>query len=153
MFYLTFNRELDTGRTLLCPASPIFESIFDFENLTTDLAKMIVREIDKSEVISANLIQSPVLGPISPLQLSGGCKAVLLALTEDQMISSVNLGDNCMEPLLKVSEIKDVYVQCTCPLFMPDRLYEEYQIYSLDKNRFLTSARDFLVVQADYIDW
>ena len=38
----------------------------------------MIRDVDRSEVIGSNLIQSPVLGAISPVQLSGGVKTLIL---------------------------------------------------------------------------
>lgn len=46
--------------------------------LTKPLSKEIIQDVDKSEVVSANLIDSPVLGAISPKELSGGVKTLLL---------------------------------------------------------------------------
>lgn len=147
MLYVTFKRSYKTDRVLLFPASDVFESVFDTEELTKDICKEIIKSIDNSEVVDANFIISPILGSISPSQLSGGSKAVLLALTEDQMISSLNLGDNCVKPLLKVSELKDVYVQCVSDLYIPNELFFEYQVYSLDKNRLFRDFIDFSHIQ------
>ncbi|WP_405755292.1 DUF4869 domain-containing protein [Anaerovibrio slackiae] len=38
----------------------------------------MIFDVDKSKVIGANLIESPVLGPIPPERLSGGVKTLLL---------------------------------------------------------------------------
>ena len=46
--------------------------------ITSELGVAMIKDVDKSDVVSASLIQSPVLGPISPLQLSGGVKTLLL---------------------------------------------------------------------------
>lgn len=150
MLHITFSRAFKTDRVLLFPASQVFESVFDCNILTEDICKRIVKAIDQSDVVAPNLIQSPVLDAISPSQLSGGCKAVLLAYTEDQMLSSVNLGDNCVEPLLEVAENKDVYVLCTTDLFIPNELFSKYDIFSLDENRLFTDYHDFSRVQYKY---
>lgn len=34
----------------------------------------MVRDVDKSEVVGAGIIESPFLGPIPPVRLSGGVK-------------------------------------------------------------------------------
>ena len=41
-----------------------FDNCYEDEWLTTPLAKEMIRDVDRSEVISAHLIDSPVLGPI-----------------------------------------------------------------------------------------
>ena len=38
----------------------------------------MIKEIDKSDVVGPNLIQSPVLGPIPPQTLSGGVKTLIM---------------------------------------------------------------------------
>ena len=38
----------------------------------------MIRDIDKSTVISAHVIESPVLGGITPKDLSGGVKTLIL---------------------------------------------------------------------------
>ena len=43
-----------------------FINQYEDEWLVTDLAKDMIKDVDKSEVIGPRLIQSPVLGPISP---------------------------------------------------------------------------------------
>lgn len=150
MLKITFSRTYKTDRHLLFPASQVFESVFDYNDLTNDICKYIVKKIDKSDVISPNLIDSPILGPIAPGQLSGGCKAVLLAWSEDQMISSLNLGDNCVEPLLKVAEDKDVYVLCTTDLDIEEDMFKKYIIFSLDENRRFENYFDYSQTQYKY---
>ena len=54
--------------------------------LRRNLQKQIVREVDDSEVLSSECIQSPVLGQIPPERLSGGVKTLLLILNEPEKI-------------------------------------------------------------------
>ena len=44
--------------------------------LESEFAKKMIKDVDKSEVVGPHLIQSPVLGPISPRELSGGVKTL-----------------------------------------------------------------------------
>ena len=46
--------------------------------MTTPLTKEMILDIDKSEVISAHLVESPVPGLISPKEISGGVKTLIL---------------------------------------------------------------------------
>ena len=46
--------------------------------ITDPYAVSIIKDVDRSDVVSENVIESPVLGSISPLQLSGGVKTLLL---------------------------------------------------------------------------
>ena len=43
-----------------------------------EFARRMIKSVDRSVVVGPHLIESPVLGPISPLELSGGVKTLLL---------------------------------------------------------------------------
>ncbi len=46
--------------------------------ITDPYTVSIIKDVDRSDVVSENVIESPVLGSISPLQLSGGVKRCCL---------------------------------------------------------------------------
>ena len=65
----------------------------------------MIRDVDKSEVVGPNLIQSPVLGPISPLQLSGGVKTLMLLDNDRSRVFNVSTcGDNCAKWILHIAD-------------------------------------------------
>lgn len=71
----------------------------------------MIRDVDKSEVIGAYLIQSPVLGPIAPLQLSHGVKTlILINKVRDQVFNASKCRDNCAKWLLKIAMGKKVVI-------------------------------------------
>ena len=73
--------------------------------LTKPLSKEMIRDIDHSEVISANLIESPVLGPISPKELSGGVKTLLLMANDKKKVFDASTcGDNCAKWILLLGQ-------------------------------------------------
>ena len=86
-----------------------FDNCYEDEWLTTPLAKEMIRDVDRSEVISAHLIDSPVLGPIPPKDLSGGIKTLLLMAydTDGKIFNASVCGDNCAKWLLKIAETED----------------------------------------------
>ena len=55
--------------------SVFFKNRYEDGWITDPLAKEMIKDVDRSEVIDSNEIKSPVLGSISPLQLSGCVKA------------------------------------------------------------------------------
>lgn len=55
-----------------------FDNQYEDEWITEELSIEMIREVDRSEVVSARLIDSPVLGPISVKELSGGVKTLML---------------------------------------------------------------------------
>ena len=60
-----------------------FDNRYEDEWITDKQFVEIIRDVDKSDVVSAHLIESPVLVPISPKELSGGVKTVLLMLFDE----------------------------------------------------------------------
>ena len=89
-----------------------FDNRYEDEWLTTPLAAEMIRDIDQSEVISAHLIESPVLGPISPKELSGGVKTLLLMAFDDsrKVFNASVCGDNCAKWILKLGREKDLTI-------------------------------------------
>ena len=55
-----------------------FKNSYEPEWLDAELAKKMIKDIDDSEVLSGECINSPVLGQIPPERLSGGVKTLFL---------------------------------------------------------------------------
>ena len=80
--------------------------------LESELAKKMIKDVDKSEVVGPHLIQSPVLGPISPRELSGGVKTLLLLAFDNsgKIFNATACGDNCAKWILEIAENKDLTI-------------------------------------------
>ena len=80
-----------------------FDNTYEDEWITDELSREMIRDVDRSEVIGAHLIESPVLGPISPKELSGGVKTLILMALDDkeQIFNASACGDNCAKWILK----------------------------------------------------
>ncbi len=88
-----------------------FNNSYDPEWLVTDLAKKMIKDVDESNVLSGECINSPVLGQISTERLSGGVKTLLLILNEPNRIFKASMcGDNCAKWILKIGKMKDVTI-------------------------------------------
>ena len=73
--------------------------------------RIVNKDVDKSEVISPNHIESPVLGGMTAKQLSGGVKTLLLALNKPELFLNASTGgDNCAKWLLEIGKINNVKV-------------------------------------------
>ena len=55
--------------------SVYFKNTYKGKWITSPMACEIIKDVDKSDVKSASIIESPVLGSINPEQLSGGAEA------------------------------------------------------------------------------
>ena len=74
----------------------------------------MIQDVDHCTVISSHVIDSPILGAITPRELSGGVKVLILMVKDDSFIYNMsNCGDNCAKWILKIAEKKDltVYLQ------------------------------------------
>ena len=89
-----------------------FDNTYEDEWITDELAREMSRDVDRSEVIGAHLIESPVLGPISPKELSGGVKTLILMALDDkeQIFNASACGDNCAKWILKISRMKNLTI-------------------------------------------
>jgi hypothetical protein len=73
--------------------------------------QQMIQDVDRSQVLGNGAIDSPVLGVIAPVSLSGGVKAlILIDKVPDKVFNASNCGDNCASWLLRIGQKKDVTV-------------------------------------------
>lgn len=102
------------GVDYLNDAPSYFDNVYEDEWMEDPFVREMIQDVDRSSVISAHIIESPVLGAITPRDLSGGVKVLILMLKDDSFVYNLsNCGDNCAKWVLKIAEKKDltVYLQ------------------------------------------
>ena len=72
-----------------------FDNQYEDEWITNPLSVAMIKDIDKSEVIGPHLIESPVLGPISIKELSGGVKSLILMASFGFSLSFLKVFFSC----------------------------------------------------------
>jgi hypothetical protein len=89
-----------------------FDNRYEDEWITASLSVQMIKDIDKSDVVSAHLIQSPVLGSISVKDISGGVKTLILMAfdTSGRIFNASACGDNCAKWIVKLGEDKDLTI-------------------------------------------
>lgn len=88
-----------------------FKNTYRDDWITDDFGKEVIRDVDKSEVVSAHVIESPVLGSITPLMLSGGVKTLLLIKHDrSHVFNASTCGDNCAKWILELARDRKVVV-------------------------------------------
>lgn len=88
-----------------------FQNQYKDRWITKPLSREMILDIDKSEVVSENLIQSPVLGAISPNQLSGGVKTlILMANDKSHVFNASTCGDNCAKWILQLGATEKLVI-------------------------------------------
>ncbi|MCD7716644.1 MAG: DUF4869 domain-containing protein [Lachnospiraceae bacterium] len=95
----------------------IYNPIIYFKNSYTDewitdaLSKEMIQDVDKSTVLGSRIIDSPVLGAISPRELSGGVKTLIsIYKAPDRIFNASACGDNCAKWILKIGSLQDITI-------------------------------------------
>lgn len=104
--------------------------------------KKIIKEIDNTVAVKDEYLESPVFGGISPVQLSTGCKALILAYEVNEVIYATRMGDNCVPLLLDMAEKKDVHIMLRHCLPMPYGI--PLKIMFIDTNKIVTNYDDYV---------
>lgn len=88
-----------------------FKNSYTDDWITDELSKKMIRDVDKSEVIGPRIIDSPVLGGITPRELSGGVKTLICIYKRpDRVFNASACGDNCAKWLLEIGKRQDVTI-------------------------------------------
>ena len=75
------------------------------------MTAQMIKSVDGSELIGPHNIISKQLSSITPLELSGGVKTLLLVRNlPDMVFNASTCGDNCARWLLKIGKEQDVLV-------------------------------------------
>lgn len=85
-----------------------FDNRYEDEWITEELSVKMIRDVDHSVVVSSHLIESPVLGPISVKELSGGGKMLMAFDDSGKVFNAAACSDNCAKWILRIGEQKDL---------------------------------------------
>ncbi len=87
------------------------------DNWLDEWAQKVISQIDNSKLISQTLVESPVLGPITIREISGGAKALITMNCDSSVISNANsCGNNCASLLAELSQKKDFSIYLAYPM-------------------------------------
>lgn len=127
-----------------------FDNQYEDEWLTDKTAIQMIRDVDHSEVISARLIDSPVLGPISPKELSGGVKTLMLIAydTGNKVFNASACGDNCAQWLLRLGEQKKVTINLRHVMNFGNGTF---QIKILNTDSIVTNMLEFVQIAGNFV--
>ena len=128
----------------------IYNPVVFFENSYTDewimdeLSIRMIRDVDKSEVIGPRVIDSPVLGGISPRELSGGVKTLMsIYKRPDKIFNASACGDNCAKWLLEIGDRQDVTINLRHLMDFGDGTFT---IHILNTDQIVHSMRELLPI-------
>ena len=131
----------------------IFNTAVYFKNtyrdswITNPLSVQMIKDVDKSDVVSESVIESPVLGSITPLALSGGVKTLMLVnFDRKHVFNASTCGDNCAKWLLKIAENRKVVINLH---HVMDFGKGPFKIKVLNNGKIVKNMDELLTVTAD----
>jgi len=91
--------------------SVYFKNAYEDTWITDPVAREMILDIDKSVVLDSAVIDSPVMGKIAPVSLSGGVKTLILMKNErSRVFNASTCGDNCARWILKLAETDELTI-------------------------------------------
>lgn len=131
----------------------IFNTAVYFKNtyrdswITNPLSVQMIKDVDKSDVVSESVIESPVLGSITPLALSGGVKTLMLVkFDREHVFNASTCGDNCAKWLLKIAENRKVVINLH---HVMDFGKGPFKIKVLNNGKTVSNMDEFLTATVD----
>ena len=129
--------------------SVYFKYNYQPEWLLDPQVKQMILEVDKSHVLGTGAIDSPVLGVIAPVTLSGGVKTlILIDKMPDKIFNASNCGDNCAKWLLRIGQEKDVTVNLRHLMDFGDGAFD---IEVVNEGVVVHSMRELVPVAGRYV--
>lgn len=126
-----------------------FKNTYENAWITDSLSREIIQDVDHSTVLDSGVIDSPVLGKIPPVQLSGGVKTLILIANEpDKVFNASTCGDNCAKWLLKIAENRDVTINLRHLMNFGS---EPFTIHILNTDQIVHSMRELIPIVGLYV--
>ena len=121
-----------------------FKNTYEDEWITDDLSRQMIQDIDQSKVIGPRVIDSPVLGAITPRELSGGVKTlILIAHVPDKIFNASTCGDNCAKWLLKMGDERDITINLR---HLMDFGKQAFEINILNTNQIVHNMEELVPI-------
>ena len=126
-----------------------FKNTYDDDWIMDEFSKDMIKDVDKSIVIGPRIIDSPVLGGITPKELSGGVKTLILIYKmPDKIFNASTCGDNCSKWLLKIAEQKNITINLRHLMDFGDG---EFRIKILNINQIVHNMRELVLVAGMFV--
>lgn len=129
--------------------SVYFKNVYEESWITAPLAREMILDIDKSEVLGGAVIDSPVMGKIPPVSLSGGVKTLLLMANEpDKIFNASTCGDNCARWILRLAENRDLTINLR---HIMDFGENEFEIRIINTNQLVHNMKELVPIAGLYV--
>jgi len=129
--------------------SVYFKNDYEDAWIVDPMVREMIRDVDHSEVLDSGVIDSPVLGKIPPLSLSGGVKTLILIKFEPEVVFNASTcGDNCAKWLLKLTEQEDRTVNLR---HLMDFGKEPFALHILNTDQVVHSMKELVPIAGLYV--
>lgn len=127
-----------------------FDNKYKDEWITNELSKKMILDIDKSTVIGPRLIDSPILGPIGPRDLSGGVKTLMLMAFDNsgEIFNATSCGENCAKWILEIAKYKDLTINLRYTMEFEQ---DEFEIKILNTGEVVHNMKEYLIASGKAI--
>ena len=127
-----------------------FDNQYEDGWITELLTIEMIKDVDKSEVVSPHLIESPVLGPISVKEISGGVKTLILMAFDEtgKVFNASACGDNCAKWILEIGKRKDLTINLRHIMNFGK---EDFEIKILNTGEMVYNMKQFIETAAEYV--
>lgn len=127
-----------------------FDNQYEDEWITDKLSVEMIKDVDNSEVVSPYLVKSPVLGPISVKEISGGVKTLILMAFDHsgKVFNASACGDNCAKWILKIGKEKDLTINLR---HIMDFGEDDFEIRILNTDDIVHNMEQFVRIAGRYV--
>jgi hypothetical protein len=126
-----------------------FKNTYQDEWITDKLSTEMIKDVDKSTVVGPHMIESPVLGAISPRELSGGVKTLILINKESgKIFNASTCGDNCAKWLLEMGKDRDIVINLRHLMNFGEGAFE---IEILNSQQIVRNMKEFVYAASELV--
>lgn len=124
---------------------------YDYEDawILDEFVRKMILDVDQSVVLDSGVIDSPILGKIPPVGLSGGVKTLILVkFHTDKIFNASTCGDNCARWLLKIAETEDRTINLR---HLMDFGKEPFTVRILNTDQIVHSMKELVPVAGEFV--
>ena len=123
---------------------------YDYEEdwIVDPMVKEMIQDVDKSTVIDSGVIDSPVLGKIPPIGVSGGVKTLILVSLSRRSVQCIDLWRQLCKWLLKIAEQEDRTVNLR---HLMDFGKKPFTIKVLNTNQIVHSMEELILAAGEFV--
>lgn len=124
---------------------------YDYEDswIVDPFVKDMILDVDRSVVLDCGVIDSPVLGKIPPLNLSGGVKTlILIKFNTEKIFNASTCGDNCAKWILEIAREENRTINLR---HLMDFGSDPFTIRILNTNQVVHSMKELVPIAGEFV--